>query len=331
MCADALVRLVNMISSIRKGTSIRIAWFSRSGESLMIEWNVTSSVERQDAGERKFLVQMKKWFESKDEIFTAHLVPLRLSGRSGKMAKLDSWGMRDHSLFTWKWEAKSISTAAGRYRRTGDVWQWQEILIDKQRAICMGRSIVVSSRFLGYFIRGNRSLKDISCSLFIVFSVSNDEHWYARMNKRRNLLDVPNEILLMIMKCLAMVDALCLFVGISERLISTHTLNMTCLRLELLPERIYSLDERALATLCRNVWPHSRHHITQLIVDGHRRILRSRCVAREENSFSCSSRELTNESHTRSACLFSSVPCRWRRSLPPSQRTNYQSDHRYER
>jgi hypothetical protein len=74
------------------------------------------------------------------------------------------------------------------------------------------------------------------------------------------LLDWPNEILLMIMKYLAMVDALYSFVGITERLdqlvlnsISTRTLNMTCLRLELLPERIYSLDERALATLCRPV------------------------------------------------------------------------------
>jgi hypothetical protein len=68
-----------------------------------------------------------------------------------------------------------------------------------------------------------------------------------------NLLDVPKEIFLLIMKYLAMVDALYSFVGITERLISTRTLKMTCLRLELLPERIYSLDERALATLCANV------------------------------------------------------------------------------
>ena len=184
--ADTLVRMVNVISSIRQGTSITIAWFSRSRESLMIEWNMTSSVERRDAGKRKFLVQIKKWFESKDEISTAQPLPLRLIGRSGKLAKVDSWGMKDHSVFAWKWKAKSISTAAGRYRRTVDVWQWQEILIDKQRATCMDRSIVDSCRFLWRPIRGNRSLKDVSCSLFIVFSASNDEHWYARLHKRMN-------------------------------------------------------------------------------------------------------------------------------------------------
>ena len=79
--------------------------------------------------------------------------------------------------------------------------------------------------------------------------------------------------------------------GHSERLISTRTLKMTYLRLELLPERIYSLDERALATLCGNVWPHIRHHSTQLTVDGHRRVLLSRCLAREETCSSFSSRE----------------------------------------
>ena len=55
-------------------------------------------------------------------------------------------------------------------------------------------------------------------------------------------------------------------------------------------------------------------------------------------SMSCKGRELffiflarvTKESDTCSACLFSSIPWRWRRSLPPSQRTNRQSDHRYE-
>jgi hypothetical protein len=68
-----------------------------------------------------------------------------------------------------------------------------------------------------------------------------------------NLLDVPNEILLMIRKYLAMVDALYLFVNTTERPISTRTLKMTCLRLELHSEGIYSLDERALATLWGNV------------------------------------------------------------------------------
>ena len=91
---------------------------------------------------------------------------------------------------------------------------------------------------------------------------------------RLNLLDLPNEILLIIIEYISVIDVLYSLVGITERLdqlvldpISVRTLKLTCLRLELLPERIYALDERAFATLCRTVLPRIRHPINQLIVD----------------------------------------------------------------
>ena len=67
--------------------------------------------------------------------------------------------------------------------------------------------------------------------------------------RRLNLLDLPNEALLIIIEYLPMIDAFCSFLDITPRLdqlvlnpFAMRTLNMTCLRLELLPQRIYSLD-----------------------------------------------------------------------------------------
>lgn len=89
-----------------------------------------------------------------------------------------------------------------------------------------------------------------------------------------NLLNLPNEILLIIIEYLPLVDALFSFVGIIERLdqvvlnpTSMRTLKLTCLRLERLPERIFSLDERALAILCRTVLPLIRQSINHMTVD----------------------------------------------------------------
>lgn len=92
--------------------------------------------------------------------------------------------------------------------------------------------------------------------------------------KPMNLLDLPNEILWSIVRYMSMIETFHAFVGISERLdqlvlhpISTRTLDMTCLRLALLPERIYSLDRSTLQAICRNVLPRISHHITELIFD----------------------------------------------------------------
>ena len=96
----------------------------------------------------------------------------------------------------------------------------------------------------------------------------------ADAHRRRSLLDLPNELLLIIMEYLPMIEALYAFVDITQRVdqlvfdfISRHTLDITCLRPELLPERFFSLDEHALATLCRTVLPRIHHPINHLIVD----------------------------------------------------------------
>ena len=71
-----------------------------------------------------------------------------------------------------------------------------------------------------------------------------------------------------------MIDAMYSFVNITDRLdqlvlnpISTHSLDMTCVRLEQLPARVHSLDQRAVASLCRTVLPRIRGPVHQLIVD----------------------------------------------------------------
>ena len=134
----------------------------------------------------------------------------------------------------------------------------------------------------------NRLHRNASRSLFIVLS---DGQWCAYIHELAiiqmpvhmdipsaqpmNLLDLPNEILSIIIEYLSTIDVFYSFVGVTERLdqlvlhpFSTRSVNMTCLRMELLPERIYSLDRRALATLCHDVLPRIRHHITEIFVDA---------------------------------------------------------------
>jgi hypothetical protein len=102
-------------------------------------------------------------------------------------------------------------------------------------------------------------------------TMNNSPSHYCR---RLSLLDLPNEVLLIIIEYLPMIDAFYSLLNMTSRLdqlvlnpIFTRTLNMTCMRLELLPQRIYSFDQRAFATLCRTVLPRIHHPIRQLIVD----------------------------------------------------------------
>jgi hypothetical protein len=100
----------------------------------------------------------------------------------------------------------------------------------------------------------------------------------AKMDNRAcqplSLLDLPNELLLLIMKQLPMVDALYSLVGVTQRLdqlvlnpVDTRTLDLTCLKVDALPERIYSTDDHVLETICREVLPRVHHHVAHLIVD----------------------------------------------------------------
>ena len=100
-----------------------------------------------------------------------------------------------------------------------------------------------------------------------------------------NLLDLPNEMLLLIMKQLNMVDVLYSLVDVTQRLdqlvlnsISTRTLDLTCLETEFFPNRAYSIDDHVLERLCKDVLPRINHQINELIIDQHsiKRVLHAR-------------------------------------------------------
>ena len=95
----------------------------------------------------------------------------------------------------------------------------------------------------------------------------------SNMNSR-NLLDLPNEILLIIIKHLDMVDVLYSLVDVAERLnqlvlnpIYTRILNMTYVKVELLPDPIYSIDDHVRERICQNVLSRINHQVYELIVD----------------------------------------------------------------
>ena len=75
-----------------------------------------------------------------------------------------------------------------------------------------------------------------------------------------SLLDLPNEMLLLIKKQLNMVNVLYSLVDVTQRLDQlvlnstyTRTLNMTCLKTELFPNRVYSIDDRVLFSISSKV------------------------------------------------------------------------------
>jgi hypothetical protein len=89
-----------------------------------------------------------------------------------------------------------------------------------------------------------------------------------------NLLDLPNEILLIIIKQLNMVDVLYSLVDITERLdqlvlnpMYTRILDMTCMKMKLYPNRIYSTDDHVRERICKNVLPRTNHQVEELIID----------------------------------------------------------------
>lgn len=91
-----------------------------------------------------------------------------------------------------------------------------------------------------------------------------------------SLLDLPNEIFLLILKQLNMVDVLYSFVDVTERLdqlvlnsIYTGTLDMTCLKTEFIPNRVYSIDHHVLERICKDVLPRINDQVNELIIDQH--------------------------------------------------------------
>jgi hypothetical protein len=91
-----------------------------------------------------------------------------------------------------------------------------------------------------------------------------------------NLLDLPNEIFLIIMNQLNMADVLYSLVDVTQRFdqlvfnpIFTRVLDITCLKMEFFPDRIYSIDSHILERICQNILPRINHQVNELIIDQH--------------------------------------------------------------
>jgi hypothetical protein len=89
-----------------------------------------------------------------------------------------------------------------------------------------------------------------------------------------NILDLPDEILLMIFNKLNGIDALYSLVDVNERfdrlvLNSLHirTLNMTKMVIKSHYDRTFSLDNNFLLKISERILPRIRHQITELIVE----------------------------------------------------------------
>jgi hypothetical protein len=93
-------------------------------------------------------------------------------------------------------------------------------------------------------------------------------------NKHLNILDLPDEILLIIFKKLNMVDILYSLVGVNKRLdqlvldpLYIRTLDMTSMTMKSCFDRNYSIDDQVLSKVCKNVLPRIHHQVNELIVN----------------------------------------------------------------
>jgi hypothetical protein len=93
-------------------------------------------------------------------------------------------------------------------------------------------------------------------------------------NNHLNLLDLPNEILLIIFNKLNMADVLYSLVDVNQRFnqlaldrFYIRHLNMTCMTIKSFYDRTYSIDNQVLDRICNNILPRIDHQIKELIVE----------------------------------------------------------------
>ncbi|CAF2022172.1 unnamed protein product [Rotaria magnacalcarata] len=92
-------------------------------------------------------------------------------------------------------------------------------------------------------------------------NISNNEHL--------NILDLPNEILLIIFNKLNMVDVLYSLVNVTQRFdqliidpLYICCLDMTSMTMKSYYDRIYSIDNQFLDRICKNILPRIHHQTT---------------------------------------------------------------------
>jgi hypothetical protein len=93
-------------------------------------------------------------------------------------------------------------------------------------------------------------------------------------NTYLNVLDLPNEILLIIFNKLKQVDILYSLVDVTRRfdrlVLDPHyirNLDMTSMTMKSYYDPIYSIDHQVLSRICKNVLHRIHHEINELIVD----------------------------------------------------------------
>ena len=93
-------------------------------------------------------------------------------------------------------------------------------------------------------------------------------------NNQLNILDLPNEILLIIFKKLNMVDVLYSLVDVTQRFnqlifdpFYIRNLNMTSLRMKSFYDHTYSIDNEVLERISSNILPRIDDQINELIVE----------------------------------------------------------------
>ena len=93
-------------------------------------------------------------------------------------------------------------------------------------------------------------------------------------NNHRNILDLPNELLLIIFKKLNLVDVLFSLVNVTERFdqlilhpLYIRHLDMTSMAIKSYHNRIYSLDNEVLDRICQNILPRIHHQVNELVVE----------------------------------------------------------------
>ena len=95
-------------------------------------------------------------------------------------------------------------------------------------------------------------------------------------NNHLNLLELPNEILLIIFSKLKMVDVLYSLVGVNERLdqlvlhpLYVRHLDMTSMTMRSAYDLTFSIDNKVLERISQDILPRIHHYVTKLTVEQH--------------------------------------------------------------
>ena len=94
--------------------------------------------------------------------------------------------------------------------------------------------------------------------------------------KHLNIVDFPNEILLIIFNKLNMADVLYSLVDITQRFnqlifdpFYIRNLNMTSMTMKSFYGRTYSIDNQVLDRICKKILPRIHHQVNELTVEQH--------------------------------------------------------------